>query len=66
MFADYRVPQSLQYFGAFKYSDKLLNELHMPEVVMDNGSQFEKESRGVRHHNHSQRQTREFFKQKIG
>ena len=46
MFADYRVPQSLQYFGAFKYSDALLNELNKSEVVMENGSEFEIEIRG--------------------
>ena len=46
MFADYRVPQSLQYFGVFKYSEELLNELNKPESVMEHGSKFEIEIRG--------------------
>jgi len=45
MFADYRVPQSLQYFGALKYSDELLSELRKNEV-MASGCQFEVEIRG--------------------
>lgn len=33
MFADYRVPQSLVYFGAIKYSDRLLEQLrHNPHL----------------------------------
>ena len=46
MFADYRVPQSLQYFGVFKYSKELLDELNKPDQVMDHGSIFEIEIRG--------------------
>ena len=33
MFADYRVPQSLQYFGAFQYSDSLLDFLKMEQLL---------------------------------
>jgi len=46
MFADYRVPQSLQYFGAFKYSEELLKELNKSEHIMEHGSIFEIEIRG--------------------
>ena len=46
MFADYRVPQSLQYFGVFEYSEELLNELNKPGKIMEHGSLFEIEIRG--------------------
>ena len=46
MFADYRVPQSLQYFGAFKYSNELMEELNKPKNVMEHGSLYEIEIRG--------------------
>ena len=46
MFADYRVPQSLQYFGVFQYSEELLNELNKPGQIMEHGSLFEIEIRG--------------------
>ena len=46
MFADYRIPQSLQYFGALKYSDELIKELNKPEQVMEHGSIYEIEIRG--------------------
>lgn len=45
MFADYRVPQSLQYFGAFVYSDELMKVLNANEIL-ENGSAFEVEIRG--------------------
>ena len=46
MFADYRVPQSLQYFGAFRYSDELIKELNKPDHIMEHGSIYEVEIRG--------------------
>ena len=46
MFADYRVPQSLQYFGAFQYSEELLDELNKTERIIEHGSIFEIEIRG--------------------
>ena len=46
MFADYRVPQSLQYFGVFEYSDELLEFLKGADHVMDNGDAREVEIRG--------------------
>ena len=46
MFADYRVPQSLQYFGAFKYSEKLFDELSKPEHILEHGCTYEIEIRG--------------------
>ena len=33
MFADYRVPQSLQYFGAFQYSDSLFQDLKNEKLL---------------------------------
>ncbi|TRY69104.1 hypothetical protein TCAL_01430 [Tigriopus californicus] len=45
MFADYRVPQSLQYFGAFKYSEALLDQLNTNEELAF-GHPFEMEIRG--------------------
>eukprot|EP00095_Tigriopus_kingsejongensis_P011032 maker-scaffold109_size355148-snap-gene-1.19 protein:Tk11032 transcript:maker-scaffold109_size355148-snap-gene-1.19-mRNA-1 annotation:"hypothetical protein LOTGIDRAFT_195975" len=45
MFADYRVPQSLQYFGAFKYSEELLNRLKT-NAELQFGHLFEMEIRG--------------------
>lgn len=46
MFADYRVPQSLLYFGALKYSPQLDEELRKPRSRLLNGCQFEVEIRG--------------------
>jgi len=45
MFADYRVPQSLQYFGAFEYSQQILDVLKKDEILA-NGSEYEVEIRG--------------------
>ncbi|XP_017790668.1 PREDICTED: UPF0553 protein C9orf64 homolog [Habropoda laboriosa] len=45
MFADYRVPQVLVYFGAMRYSDDLLKRLQS-DVELENGSQDEIEIRG--------------------
>jgi len=45
MFADYRVPQSLQHYGAFKYSDKLLDHLKA-EKLLNSGDRWEQEIRG--------------------
>ena len=33
MFADYRVPQSLQYFGAFQYSESLFQDLKNEKLL---------------------------------
>lgn len=35
MFADYRVPQSLQYFGAMKYSDVSSKRQFIPMIVVN-------------------------------
>ena len=45
MFADYRVPQSLQYFGALEYSPELLAVLKKDELLQ-NGDDLEVEIRG--------------------
>jgi len=45
MFADYRVPQSLQYFGAFQYSDSLFQDLKN-EKLLESGDPLEVEIRG--------------------
>ena len=45
MFADYRVPQSLQHYGAFKYSDELLDHLKA-EKLLNSGDRWEQEIRG--------------------
>lgn len=45
MFADYRVPQSLQYFGALLYSDELMGVLAKNDLLA-NGSEYEVEIRG--------------------
>lgn len=45
MFADYRVPQSLQYFGAFEYSNELMSCLKSGQII-ENGDAFEVEIRG--------------------
>ena len=44
MFADYRVPQSLQYFGVLRYSDALKAKLAADTLA--NGCEFEVEIRG--------------------
>ncbi|XP_041350391.1 queuosine salvage protein-like [Gigantopelta aegis] len=45
MFADYRVPQSLVYFGAMKYSDQLMDVLHK-DMLFKSGDRMEVEIRG--------------------
>lgn len=45
MFADYRVPQSLQYFGALTYSDELMEVLRRGDL-MPNNTPMEVEIRG--------------------
>lgn len=49
MFPDYRVPQSLLYFNAFKYSDELLDVLKTNRLL-ENGEEFEVEIRGCSIH----------------
>lgn len=45
MFADYRVPQSLQHYGVFKYSDQLIDHLKA-EKLLESGHRWEQEIRG--------------------
>lgn len=45
MFADYRVPQSLIYFGAMEYSEDLKDILEA-NILLENGSEMEVEIRG--------------------
>lgn len=45
MFADYRVPQTLLYFGVLKYDDRLSERLKKNEI-MENGEEDEVEIRG--------------------
>lgn len=45
MFADYRIPQALVYFGALKYSDELMERLKKDEM-MKTGDRQEVEIRG--------------------
>ena len=45
MFADYRVPQSLQYFGAFTYSNELMKMLQS-DAILASGDPLEVEIRG--------------------
>lgn len=45
MFADYRVPQVLVYFGAMQYSSRLMEKLKKGEILQ-NGDQLEVEIRG--------------------
>lgn len=49
MFADYRVPQSLLYFGVFEYSQELLDKLKNETMLM-NGDEEEVEIRGCSIH----------------
>ncbi|KAK7101900.1 queuosine 5'-phosphate N-glycosylase/hydrolase-like isoform X2 [Littorina saxatilis] len=46
MFADYRIPQALVYFGAMKYSESLMEKLKK-DTRMENGDRLEVEIRGV-------------------
>ncbi|KAL8585450.1 hypothetical protein ACOMHN_024610 [Nucella lapillus] len=46
MFADYRIPQALVYFGAMKYSDNLM-EILKKDTLMETGDRLEVEIRGV-------------------
>ncbi|XP_018572949.1 queuosine salvage protein [Anoplophora glabripennis] len=48
-FADYRVPQTLLWYGAFKYSDELLNKL-TSNKIFQNGEEEEVEIRGCTIH----------------
>jgi len=45
MFADYRVPQSLQHYGVFQYGTELMNHLKQ-EKMMEPGHPWELEIRG--------------------
>ncbi|KAK3104203.1 hypothetical protein FSP39_025282 [Pinctada imbricata] len=45
MFADYRIPQSLVFFGAMEYSEELMNYLKKG-TMMKTGDRFEMEIRG--------------------
>ena len=45
MFADYRIPQALLYFGALKYSEELQNYLKK-DHMMKSGDRYELEIRG--------------------
>ncbi|KAJ8736674.1 hypothetical protein PYW08_007330 [Mythimna loreyi] len=49
MFADYRVPQVLVYFGALSYSDELMEKLKN-DVLLPSGSEEEVEIRGCSIH----------------
>ncbi|KAI8437995.1 hypothetical protein MSG28_010653 [Choristoneura fumiferana] len=49
MFADYRVPQVLVYFGALSYSDELMDKLKK-DVLLPSGSDEEIEIRGCSIH----------------
>lgn len=49
MFADYRVPQSLLYYGVFEYSKELLEKLKR-HTVLNNGDEEEVEIRGCSIH----------------
>ncbi|XP_023945149.2 queuosine salvage protein [Bicyclus anynana] len=49
MFADYRVPQVLVYFGAMSYSDELMDKLKK-DILLPSGSQEEVEIRGCSIH----------------
>ncbi|XP_060559837.1 queuosine 5'-phosphate N-glycosylase/hydrolase-like isoform X2 [Ruditapes philippinarum] len=45
MFADYRIPQALLYFGALQYSDELVEYLKTPHLLKS-GDRYEVEIRG--------------------
>ncbi|XP_068223348.1 queuosine 5'-phosphate N-glycosylase/hydrolase isoform X2 [Palaemon carinicauda] len=49
IFADYRVPQAMVYFGALKYSDELMDKLKK-EMLFQNGDSEEVEIRGCSMH----------------
>lgn len=49
MFADYRVPQTLLYYGVFEYSDDLTNKLKK-DTILKNGDELEIEIRGCSIH----------------
>lgn len=49
IFADYRVPQAMVYFGALKYSDDLMDKLKK-EMLFQNGDREEVEIRGCSMH----------------
>lgn len=58
MFADYRVPQVLVYFGVMSYSDELMEKLRN-DILLTSGSEEEMEIRGCSIH------TVELLKQKL-
>ncbi|XP_076350562.1 queuosine 5'-phosphate N-glycosylase/hydrolase isoform X2 [Tachypleus tridentatus] len=45
MFADYRIPQVLVYFGALEYSEELLHRLESDDIL-ESGERYEVEIRG--------------------
>ena len=49
MFADYRVPQCLQYLGIIQYSEKLAKRINNEEIILS-GSKEEMEIRGCSIH----------------
>ncbi|XP_075991899.1 queuosine 5'-phosphate N-glycosylase/hydrolase [Anticarsia gemmatalis] len=49
MFADYRVPQVLVYFGALSYTDELMDKLKI-DILLPSGSEEEVEIRGCSIH----------------
>lgn len=49
MFADYRIPQVLLYYGIFEYSEELMDKLRK-ETVLENGEEDEVEIRGCSIH----------------
>lgn len=49
MFADYRVPQTLLYYGIFEYSENLMSKLKK-NVILKNGEEAEVEIRGCSIH----------------
>lgn len=49
MFADYRVPQSLLFYGVFEYSDALMDKLKK-DTILENGEEQEVEIRACSIH----------------
>lgn len=49
MFADYRVPQTLLYYGIFEYSEDLIDKLKK-NMILKNGDKLEVEIRGCSIH----------------
>lgn len=63
MFADYRVPQSLLYYGVFEYSNELLEKLRL-QILLNNGDEEEVEIRGCSIH--AVELTKELARKKLG